>query len=82
MTISRPKQDAYIQNREPVICPTLISVGTVAKMIGASTSTVWRRVSDNTLPQACRIGGMTRWSRSEIEAVIAAKLAERKGGIV
>ena len=55
----------------------LIGVQTVAKLIDGSPSSVWRRVNDGTLPRPIKIGGMTRWSRAEIEAVIATKLAER-----
>ena len=58
---------------------TLIDVRAVASLLGASRSTVWRRVADGSLPQPCRIGGMTRWSRAEIEAAITEKLAERDG---
>ena len=57
----------------------LIGVQTVAELIGDSTSTVWRRAKDGTLPRPIKIGGMTRWSRAEIEAVIAQRLAERDG---
>ncbi|MGR3717820.1 MAG: helix-turn-helix transcriptional regulator [Thermohalobaculum sp.] len=57
----------------------LIEVRTVAAMIEISPSTVWRRVADGTLPKPCRIGGLTRWSRPEVEAAINAKLAERGG---
>ncbi len=56
---------------------TLIGVDSVAELIGGSTSTVWRRVKDGLLPKPIKFGGMTRWSLAEIEAVIAAKLAER-----
>lgn len=48
-----------------------------AAMIGASVSTFWRRVADGTIPPAIKIGGMSRWRRSEIEAVIAHAAAQR-----
>jgi len=59
------------------IAPVLISDIGVAKLLGCSRATIWRRVNDQTLPQPIRIGGMTRWSRAEIEAVIEAALAAR-----
>ncbi len=59
------------------ITPVLISDVEVARLLGCSSTTVWRRVADRTLPQPIRIGGLTRWSRAEIEAVIEAALAAR-----
>ena len=58
-----------------------------------SLSTIWRRVADGTFPKPIKIGGLTRWVRPEIDAVIDrakrdrdeaeaainAKLAERGG---
>lgn len=48
-----------------------------AAMIGASVSTWWRRVADGTIPPAIKIGGMSRWRLSDIEAVIAKADAQR-----
>ncbi len=56
---------------------TLIGVNSVAELIDGSPSTVWRRVKDGLLPKPIKFGGMTRWSRAEIEAVIEAALAAR-----
>ena len=55
----------------------LIAVRTVAQLIDAHPSTVWRKVADGTLPRPVKIGGMTRWSKAEVEAVIEAALAKR-----
>ncbi|MGR3702296.1 MAG: helix-turn-helix transcriptional regulator [Paracoccaceae bacterium] len=49
-----------------------------AKLIGASVSTWWRRVADGTIPPAIKIGGMSRWRLSDIEAVIAKAEAHRE----
>ena len=49
-----------------------------AKLIGGSRATWWRRVADGTLPHPVRIGGMSRWPLSEIEAVIDAAKAARQ----
>jgi predicted DNA-binding transcriptional regulator AlpA len=49
-----------------------------AAMIGASVSTWWRRVADGTIPPAIKIGGMSRWRLSDIEAVIAKAEADRE----
>jgi predicted DNA-binding transcriptional regulator AlpA len=48
-----------------------------ADMIGASVSTFWRRVQDGTFPRPIKIGGMSRWKRGDIVAVIDAAAAER-----
>ena len=59
------------------ISPVLLSDQGVAALLDMSRASVWRRVNDKTLPQPIRIGGLTRWSRAEIEAVIEAALAKR-----
>ncbi len=51
--------------------PALLDVKAVAALFQASPSTIWRRVNDGTMPRPVRIGGMTRWARDEIDAVIA-----------
>ena len=61
--------------------PALLDVKAVAALFQASPSTIWRRVNDNTLPRPVRIGGMTRWARDEIDAVIdRAKRARDEAG--
>lgn len=41
-----------------------------ARILGCSRATWWRRVADGTIPQPVRIGGMTRWPMSEINALV------------
>ena len=50
--------------------PALLDVKAVAALFQSSPATIWRRVNDGTLPQPVRIGGMTRWARDEVDAVI------------
>jgi predicted DNA-binding transcriptional regulator AlpA len=64
-------------NTKETITPALLSDQGVAALLDMSRASVWRRVKDQTLPQPIRIGGLTRWSRAEIEAVIEAALAAR-----
>ena len=45
---------------------------------GCHVATVWRGIAAGTIPQPIRIGGRTLWDMGEIDALIAAKLAERK----
>ena len=59
---------------EPAI---LISDNTGSALLGVSRATWWRRVHDGTLPQPIKLGGVTRWRRDEIEAVIDAASAAR-----
>ncbi len=49
-----------------------------AAMIGASVSTFWRHVQNGTFPRPIKIGGMSRWRASEIEAVISTAAAARE----
>ena len=48
-----------------------------AAILGTSLPTFWRRVADGTIPRPLRIGGLSRWPRSEILAVIEAAKAQR-----
>ena len=48
----------------------LLSVKEIAAAYGCSVTTIWRRVSDGTLPKPIKIGGMSRWKSSEIEEVV------------
>ena len=59
------------------IAPVLISDIEVAKLLGCSRATIWRRVKDRALPQPIRIGGTTRWVHDEIDAVIDRAKNER-----
>lgn len=49
----------------------------VAAILGCSRATFWRRVNDGTIPSPVRIGGMSRWPVSEINAVIEKAKARR-----
>tara|TARA_Y100000815_G_C12927400_1_gene344070 strand:+ start:324 stop:524 length:201 start_codon:yes stop_codon:yes gene_type:complete len=49
-----------------------------AAMMGCSKATFWRRVADGTIRPAIKIGGMSRWRRSDIEVVIEAAAAHRE----
>ena len=42
----------------------------VAEILGCSTATFWRRVQEGTIPRPLKIGGLSRWKRSWVEAVI------------
>ncbi|PHP27621.1 DNA-binding protein [Limimaricola cinnabarinus] len=55
----------------------LINVRDGAEYLGCSVPTFWRRVADGTIPPAIKIGGMSRWRLSDIEAVIAKADAQR-----
>jgi predicted DNA-binding transcriptional regulator AlpA len=55
-------------NQNPA--PALLDVKSVAALLQSSPATIWRRVNDGTMPRPVRIGGMTRWARDEIDAVI------------
>ncbi len=45
---------------------------------GCSTATFYRRVADGTIPPPVKIGAMSRWPKSEIEAVIERAKAQRE----
>lgn len=59
--------------------PALLSDKALARYLGVHVATVWRRVQDGTLPKPIKVGGCTRWSREEIDAVIRRELGRRDG---
>ena len=42
----------------------------VAKRLSCGKSTVWRWASEGIIPKPIKIGGASRWRRSEIDAAI------------
>jgi predicted DNA-binding transcriptional regulator AlpA len=48
----------------------------VARALAVDTRTIWRWASAGVIPAPLRIGGSTRWRRSDIEALIEAKAGE------
>lgn len=56
----------------------LINVKETAAALGCSVSTVWRHVANGTIKQPIKIGGMTRWSESEVSQLIEDAKAQRK----
>ena len=55
----------------------LLSARQLATLLGVSTSTVWSWHSSGRIPVPLRIGGSTRWRRSEIERWIDASAPPR-----
>ncbi len=62
-----------MQNTDP-----LIRDKEGAAILGCSVPTFWRRVADGTIKRPVKIGGMSRWPLSEIEAVIDRAKAQRE----
>ncbi len=60
------------------ITDPLIRDREVAELLGCSVPTVWRRAHDQTIPRPLKIGGISRWPLSEIEAVINRAKAQRE----
>ena len=57
---------------------TLISVRDAASALGCSIATVWRRAADGSIPKPIKLGGMTRWSKAEIDAFIEQAKSQRE----
>ena len=48
-----------------------------AAILQISVPTFWRRVADGTIPKPVKLGGLSRWPKSEILAVIETAKAAR-----
>jgi excisionase family DNA binding protein len=48
----------------------LLTVAEIAAELKLGTSTIWRRVSRGDFPKPIKIGGSTRWHRSDVEAFV------------
>jgi predicted DNA-binding transcriptional regulator AlpA len=48
-----------------------------AAILQISVPTFWRRVADGTVPRPVKLGGLSRWPKSEILSVIEAAKAAR-----
>lgn len=48
----------------------LLTVREAAGLLHLSVPTFWRRVADHTVPRPVKLGGLSRWPRSEVLAVI------------
>lgn len=55
----------------------LLTIRESAQILNISVPTFWRRVADGTVPKPLKLGGLSRWPRSEIFAVIDAAKAQR-----
>lgn len=55
----------------------LLTARESAAYLQISIPTFWRRVADGTVPKPVKIGSLSRWPRSEIEAVITTAKAQR-----
>ncbi len=61
------------------IARILISDVEVAEILSCSRTTVWRRVADGTLPKPLKLGGLSRFVLSEINARVESAMAARNG---
>jgi predicted DNA-binding transcriptional regulator AlpA len=60
------------------IIDPLLTDKEAAKVLSVSTASFHRRVADGTIPRPLKIGGTSRWPRSEILGVIEAAKAARE----
>ena len=59
------------------ITDPLLTAREGAAELQISEPTFWRWVANGTLPKAVKLGGMSRWPRSELLAVIERAKAKR-----
>ena len=76
--LDKGPQDLPKLGRAATERPNLVlTVREAASLLGISVPTFWRRVADKTIPKPIKLGGATRWVKSEILAVIDAAMAAR-----
>ena len=61
------------------IARVLVSDVGAAEILGCSRTTIWRRVADGTLSKPVKIGGLSRFVLSEINATVESAMAARNG---
>ena len=61
---------------KPPVDP-LLTARESARTLQISVPTFWRRVADGTIPNAVKLGGLSRWPESEILDVIEQAKAAR-----
>lgn len=59
------------------ITDPLLTAPECASRLSVSLPTFWRRVADNTVPKPLKIGGLSRWPRSDIDNVVESLKAAR-----
>jgi predicted DNA-binding transcriptional regulator AlpA len=64
-TLAGPAADPLLSDKES------------AFILGCGRSTLWRWAADGIIPKPLKIGGMSRWRQSDIEAVITKAEAQR-----
>jgi len=53
---------------EPEIIPELLRVEEVAALVGLGVRTVWGLVAEKEFPRPVKVGRLSRWRRSAVEA--------------
>lgn len=64
-----PQTSSSSLHRES-ISPILLTDKASARLLGISRATFRRRVSEGVLPAPLRLGGCSRWRRSDLEAFV------------
>jgi prophage regulatory protein len=60
-------------------CDTLIPVSAVIETLQRSRASIYRDIKRGTFPKALKLGGSSRWRRSEVDAFIESLVSERDG---
>jgi len=56
----------------------LYSDRTAAQVLGCGRSTLWRWAAEGVIPKPLKIGGVSRWKLSDLQAVIEKAEAQRQ----
>lgn len=57
---------------------TLLTIRECTTMLRISNTTFYRRIADGSFPRPIKVGGLSRWSESEIFAAIESAKAKRQ----
>jgi predicted DNA-binding transcriptional regulator AlpA len=75
---SHARADTSNASKVAVAHNLLYSDRDAAALLGCGRSTLWRWSAEGVIPRPLKIGGMSRWRLSDLQAVIDAAVANRE----
>jgi len=61
--------------------PNLLNVKQLAERLGVAQSTIWNYAKNGVLPKPLKLGQLSRWDASEVEAHIKSRQAKLREAV-